>query len=132
MGTRTTATELSAALRSVADFVEANPDLDWSYVNADVTAITLRPEGIAAAAAVPGGWEKKAYDNPRTGTGNFEIRREFGPVLFKIIAPREEVCERKVVGVETVEVPDPDAPKVVVEREVVEWECRPLLTEAKA
>jgi hypothetical protein len=40
------------------------------------------------------------------------------------------VCERRVVGVETVEIPDPQAPMVKQTREVVEWVCAPILGEA--
>jgi hypothetical protein len=42
-------------------------------------------------------------------------------------AVRDEVCEQVVVGTETVEVPDPAAPLVTIERDVVRWECTPLL-----
>ena len=56
------------------------------------------------------------------------VERAFaGGVKLQHQAARDEVCERRVVGVETVEVPDPDAPLVTIEREIVEWDCKPLL-----
>jgi len=62
--------------------------------------------------------------------GTMFIERHFGGgVSVQHQAPRAEVCERVVVGTETVEVPDPAAPMVEVERDVVEWRCAPLLNE---
>lgn len=65
------------------------------------------------------------------------VRRRFGTAAVEVYASRDLVCERVVVGTEEVEEYDPTAlatvPKVVVEREVVEWRCAPLLdTEAVA
>ena len=59
--------------------------------------------------------------------GWVRVRREFGTAFVEAWTPRETVCERVVTGVETVEVPDPDAPKVTVERETVEWRCGSVL-----
>lgn len=53
--------------------------------------------------------------------------RDFGAVTVSIYTYRDAVCERIVVGTETVEVPDPNAPTISVERDVVRWECRPVL-----
>lgn len=55
------------------------------------------------------------------------VTRRFGTVFVEAYAQRETVCERIEVGTETVEVPDPDAPKVTIERPVYEWRCAPLL-----
>lgn len=61
------------------------------------------------------------------------VERSFGGgVRVTYVAKREEVCTRRVVGTETVQVPDPDAPLVTVERELVEWDCEPILAEASA
>ncbi len=53
----------------------------------------------------------------------FTLRKSFGEHKVQINAVREEVCERVEVGTETVTIPDPDAPKVTVERPVYEWKC---------
>lgn len=57
-----------------------------------------------------------------------EAVRMFGPVKVRVWTARENVCSRRVVGTETVEVPDPDAPMVMIEREVYEWDCVPILS----
>jgi hypothetical protein len=61
-----------------------------------------------------------------------KVIRRFGAATVEVYALRDNVCERRVVGFETVEVPDPDAPLVTVEREVVEWACHPILSEVSA
>ena len=66
------------------------------------------------------------------------VRKRVGDVTVKMLASRDEVCERVVTGVETVTetVPDPElvaqVPLVEVNRavELVEWVCRPLLAVA--
>lgn len=56
------------------------------------------------------------------------IDRDFGHgVSVRYLADRDQVCTRRVVGTETVEVPDPDAPLVTIEQEIVEWDCAPIL-----
>lgn len=57
------------------------------------------------------------------------ISRSFGKVRLSLHASREAVCERRVIGTETVQVPDPAAPTVEVEREIIEWVCAPILPE---
>jgi hypothetical protein len=130
-----TAAQQSASLRALADFIDANPDLPWAGYIGDRHSWTLiysDPADFAAFAAKPGGWRKHAYDGS-DGGGNFELVRDFGDaVSLKIVAPRSTVCERRVVGTETVEVPDPDAPTITVEREVVEWTCGSVLAKADA
>lgn len=56
------------------------------------------------------------------------ITRSFGGgIKASYHTDREQVCTKRVVGTETVQVPDPDAPLIDVEREIVEWDCAPLL-----
>ena len=62
-----------------------------------------------------------------------DASRMFGSVLVEVLTARENVCVRRQVGVETVEVPHPsvdvpDVAMVTVERPVYEWECEPTLT----
>lgn len=129
-----TAEQQVASLRALADFIEANPSLPWDgYVGSlqDWTLIVLSAEQVAAFSATAGGWSKRAYAGSGAD-GNFELSRQFGDALaLKVVAPRSEVCERKVVGVELVEVPDPNAPTVTVEREVVEWVCGSVLARSE-
>lgn len=85
----------------------------------------------ALAVGQPKGAVEKKYDDHY-----LRLTREFGAVTLEVWATRDLVCERVVVGTETVEVPDPDAlaavPTVPVEREVVEWRCSPLLADGTA
>lgn len=117
--------EATDGLRAFADFIEANPHLPWSKTYNPAWEVYLQAaEDAAAFAASAGGWDKRpAGQNQEL----LDLHRTFGPLTLRVIIRRDEVCERQVVGTETVEVADPNAPKVTVEREVVEWKCRPLL-----
>lgn len=107
MGTRTTARDLSAGLRSLADFIDANPDLPWGQTYAPkIEVYPVTADATAEFASVAGGWQKR----PAGRNGELmDLHREFGPIVLSVIVARDQVCERKVVGVETVE------------------ECKPLL-----
>lgn len=59
--------------------------------------------------------------------GLIYMNGQVGGLHVQAYANRNSVCERVVVGTETVEVPDPNAPKVPEVVELVEWRCRPLL-----
>jgi hypothetical protein len=82
-------------------------------------------EQMAAAARALGTADKNS------GGDYFRLVRRFGPVELCIYADRDRVCERRVVGVETVDSPDPVAVKEAIaalptaprEVEIVEWVC---------
>lgn len=127
-------------LRRLRDFVANHPDLPTPYEamygqsgykihvpnHADDTAAELaRVVGVLTDGA-PLGSVTKTYGDD----GYVRVVRMFGPVPLEAWTSRDEVCERRVVGVEQVEVPDPDAPTVTVEREIVEWDCAPILAGA--
>jgi hypothetical protein len=73
------------------------------------------------AGAPIGSVEKSASDTAQT------VRRKFGPVTLAVHASRDAVCTKRVIGTEKVTVPDPTAPTVEIEREIVEWICEPIL-----
>lgn len=127
-----------AGLRALADFLEHNPDLA-EHVGNDrfLVAVSHEPDPkalmaqFARAAKAAGIPVAKSYDET---WGNVELH--FGSALsICVFAPRDAVCERIVLGTETVTktVKDPEAlkavPDVVVTEEVelVEWRCLPLL-----
>lgn len=69
-----------------------------------------------------------------------EVKKEYSSDTFymrvyltsgayvQLMADRKTVCTRKVVGTETVEEKDySKAPTITVTREIVEWECDPIL-----
>lgn len=117
--------EFARGLRELADFIEAHPDRP---VPPDIYAavhISDTDELRAAVRAI--GSADKEY------SGDFftAVRHFPGGIRYGVQAYREQVCERVVVGTETVEVPDPEAlaavPRVTQEREIVEWRCEPVL-----
>lgn len=122
-------------LRRLADLLAANPVLPLPW-NDDITPVTLftrrgtDQKAVAAAfARAVGGVVAK---RPR---GDYlDLIGRVGALRVELVADRDAVCERIVVGVETVTVPARPAveatPEQVVEREVVEWVCGPLLAAA--
>lgn len=120
----TTAAEVSAGLRAVADLLDANPDMGrligavrFSVWFAD-DAEELRRIGRAARKA--GAQVVRDYTESTAS-----VDMTFGAVTVFALADRSTVCERVKVGTEVVEVPDPAAAPVTVERDVYEWRCSP-------
>lgn len=133
--------EYIAGLRALADALEQHPELMLPYtgrLSSPMNVIPLgdeqRPQLTAWARALPGKREKQERDQ------YLDLIGAFHGLGIKVICDRDEVCERVVVGTETVTktVKDPAAlaavPEVEVteEVEVVEWRCRPLLGERDA
>ncbi len=131
-------TELASNLREFADFLDdyghdvpdVNVDVSsrvWSWTSAgDVpTAIAL-----ALRAGMKGADEvtKEYSDN------YFRLYLSFGELQYRVLCDRDEVCERTVVGTETVMEsvpPEGEWTEQAVEKDVVEWVCNPLLAAAK-
>ena len=131
-------TELANDLRDFADFLNDHgqdiPDVTvdvssrvWSWTSAgDVpTAIAL-----ALRAGMKGADEvtKEYSDN------FFRLYLSFGDLQYRVLCDREEVCERTVVGTETViesVPPEGEWTEQEVEKDVVKWVCNPLLAAAK-
>lgn len=129
------AAEQAAGLRALADLIESNPDLAehaaylrtlnvWHSFDAKVV------EAIARAGLRHGAKVQKEY-----GDTVFQLRLSWGPVTAELLSHRDKVCQRVVVGTETVtkKVKDPTALAAVPEIEVTEevekvrWDCKPLL-----
>lgn len=137
--TETKATELADGLRAVADMIEANPELAHilRYALTHLSEplddrdqmITLARIGARTTGKVTKDFTGK----------HASVRIAFGPVSVTGYIDREQVCERVVVGHETVieAGPDPDAVAALpvvereVEREIVEWRCHPLLADER-
>ena len=118
-------------LRDIADLIEGTPEIPLPCeANFDVW---FYGEDAAAQMATVRRLIGGRFDKETTGDGSYLwLRRHFGPHTLDLSTPRETVCERVVLGTETVEIPDPQAPKVSVERDVVEWVCSPLLDSEQA
>jgi hypothetical protein len=121
--------EYTDGLRALADFLDAHPDVleDVSHSGFDCGAFFDNKTRLAAFAKAVGG----QLDKGKYG-GYLEVAKRFGPHKLTGNVAEDLVCERIVVGTETVEVPDPEAPKVTIEREIVEWKCPPILNEVDA
>lgn len=120
------ARERANAFRSLADLIEAKPELAGSQYNE--FRLDVWVDGVDELARLT---RQVGGARAKVDLGSLLIvRRDFGAgVLLDLNAHRAEVCEAVVVGTETVEIPDPDVvvPMVTVERDVVEWKCSPIL-----
>lgn len=130
-------TAVVAAHRAVANLIEQHPDLALPVVHHDgMIAWNLYswscPDGVPAMVAairraVGGKWDKR---EAKTIGGNDGM--VFEREGYRITVAREQVCTRRVVGTETVTLPAVKAqPERTVEREVVEWDCQPVLAESE-
>ena len=110
-------TEYAHALRAIAEWYEAHPDMPVPPKEIGVYGVTeTREEAarIALALAPCQKWHGGEF---------FRLTREFGGVILKFVFMREAVCTRRVVRTEEV-------PEQVIEahvREIIEWECEPSL-----
>lgn len=124
-GTPVEPATLAQTMRKYADWLEENPDADQTSLLCDdgpgryyVLHYAYGSTIAEIAKALGGHWEKSVDD------GYFNLTREILPgVTYRIYTSRNAVCEAVKVGTEIVEVPDPDAPKITVERDVIEWRC---------
>lgn len=129
--------EYIAGLRALADLLERNPDLDlptygkWSW--SPIRVVITRDDGqrqrdqlAAWARALPG--EKTKAPAGQDGE-MLTLAGRLRGIWIDVLADRDEVCERVVIGTHEVtkEIPDPDAPTVTVTEivEDVRWECKP-------
>ncbi|OLE27951.1 MAG: hypothetical protein AUG44_08665 [Actinobacteria bacterium 13_1_20CM_3_71_11] len=129
-------------LEKLAAMIRENPDLadELTYTLENLLVPLIgdeqKPMMAKFARAAARGRIKHEKD---ASNSFFELKLWFGPVKLQVSADREQVCERVVVGTETVtkKVKDPDALAAVPEVEVtetveqVEWRCVPLLASTK-
>jgi len=125
-----------AGFRRAAELLELHPEIAKPYVTDDGE---LRwhlyawecPNGVPAMVAkirraVRGKWTKRET-NPYYGEPEMIFERKG----YSITVKREAVCTRRVVGTETVTLPAVKAlPERTEVREVVEWDCEPVLARA--
>lgn len=126
--------DMIEGLRQLADWRHAHPEIPgvmsgafWVVAHWQIDPIV--PADIVRAitdGAPVGAVTKKVGKGEIENTMFFE-RRFPGGVRIQYQADRERVCVRRVIGTEQVEVPDPDAPAVTIDREIVQWDCAPIL-----
>jgi hypothetical protein len=123
----------AAGLRKLADLVEAHPELDATYLDDVSTFYAWTKED--AAKAIRAGLEFGAKVTKVPFGDSFQTKLSWGCFSASVLGSRAQVCERVVVGTETVRktVKDPAAlaavPDIEVTEEVeqVEWRCHPVL-----
>lgn len=121
------ANEEATRLRELADFVEAHPDFplrlegraEWSQI---YIGCTDAAEMVANRRVIGGSWAKQVTDT------TFFLDGKLGLSHIRLYTARDAVCERVVTGTEIKLVPDPDAPKIEKEVEIVEWICPDNIT----
>ena len=101
----------------------------WSWENHDDTKIPVIIGKAMRAGVHDGADIKKDYSDNYFRcylTWGFEEPK----VTWKIVSARDDVCTKKIVGVQTVTkmvAPEGEWTEQEVEEEIVEWECHSLL-----
>ena len=131
----TNRTEYIDRLRKMADLLEATPDL--VLPNIEQGSIRFWCNGAAETAAtaklLPTGWEKNDPNASGYDADYYRLTGEWEGSEIVVVALRNAVCERVIVGTETSTVPAVEAtPETVEERPVYEFKCEPLLAKAVA
>ena len=109
--------EYARGLRALADVVE-RADVELGISPAPINIYCFTADEMAEKVRAIGGTFVK-----RSDSNYLTLLRDVGGIGIDVFASHERVCERVVVGTETVEITDPEAPKVSVTREVFEWKC---------
>lgn len=129
---------LIIGLHELADLMEANPELPppsridtdgikWEIFDHNKETlpalIAALPRPVAKDLAWLDSWSRFTASLP-SGM----------PLVAEV--PRAEVCTRRVVGKETVVIPATPAkeavPEMIVERDIVEWDCGSVLADGQA
>lgn len=126
-----------AGWRALLDLLERNLDLPLPVddkVMFTFWGTDARSELANAARQIPVRLNKRVYGGPNDDQ-YFELSGKLNGLPIRLVADRESVCTRRVVGTREVTetVPDPEklakVPEITRSRteEIVEWDCGPLL-----
>jgi hypothetical protein len=126
-------------LRVLASVLEAHPEtpLPWDGSGTEINFMFLSGGGqrermAATARALPCTWRKSVWGGEDGESAYFDLTGELAGLKIKLIAYRESVCRRVVVGTEDREVQEivkPAETRTVVKPvEIVEWDCGSLLS----
>ena len=112
------------ALRELADLIEGLPEgSKTAHIDPNVGFVCNNTDEMMQMRRLIGGEFKKVV----TGSYfNLDRRLPCGSQV-SIFASRGDVCHRVVTGTEMVLDYDTNAPKILVEREIVEWICPEVL-----
>jgi hypothetical protein len=139
--------EIKADMDELVAWILKNPEIEGSYYSNSFniqTSIFDENEGNWRSLTAPeiavrvralskdqpiGSVKKDAYGNAMT----YKLWMPNNRVSIELCVMRETVCVQKVVGQETVEEKDySQIPTRTVTRDIVEWECIPLLAQAES
>lgn len=117
-----------AGLIDLAAWRTKHPEISGGHLG-DTFVIHRTTDHAAIVRAITDGARIGEVEKYEVNNGEtIHVTRRFaGDVKIVFAAKRDQVCTRRVTGTETVQVRDPDAPLITVEREIVEWVCAPIL-----
>ena len=115
-GENRTNAEYAAGLRAIADWYEAHPEVPQPHDCLKVFTGHTKEDANVIARAL--GKSEKRYSS-----GLLYLGRDFGGERLEFCFDQSRVCEARVVRVE--QVPERIIPAHT--REVVEWDCAPIL-----
>lgn len=135
------ASELAGDLHSLADLIYLHGDDLPDRMNFTIQSFLYSwrgkeqvPEVLAStmrAGLRVGAEVGKVYDDDRF---RLNVKMPNGTITYQVSAERDQVCTKRVTGTEMVEKevpPEGEWVKKMVEQEVVEWDCHPLLAVTK-
>jgi len=135
------ARQQAAGLRALADMIEVHPELAHNFSHtfgySGINAHPQREDVAAELADIARIALRSGAKVTKDISEKFHnLVLDFGAVKVDVLAYREQVCERVVVGTReiTEEIPDPDqlaaVPTVTQTRteDIVKWRCTPLLS----
>lgn len=123
--------EIAAGYRQLADLIEQVPQFGDEISDTETIMVYVYEDAAARLAAlaraIPGRVEKHADESWFGFTFDIDGGRK-----IQVYSSRSAVCERVVVGTETietqVEIEPAKTETKLIEREIVEWRCEPLLS----
>jgi hypothetical protein len=113
-------------LRQLADLLEDHPEAKLPF-SVTVYDTSYDPDHDAAVAHLRG--KAKLFggrwDKEPSGETFALVRKLGGLVTYRLSAPREAICEKRVVGTRMVTRPitAPPVPTETVREDIVEWDC---------
>lgn len=117
-----TASEYATALRAVADFFDTHPDCPVPTDPSISCSVSDTKEEAVRLARLLMPCDKE------WGPMLFSLIKNVGGIPLKFLFWRSAVCTRRVVG--TREIPRREVEAHT--EEIVEWDCEPILQDAKA
>jgi hypothetical protein len=110
----------TAGLRQLANWYDAHPEIPLPGL--EHTNYTVDSKEHAAALAKALGTFEKQYSE-----WSLTVVKMFGNIEARFVFTREQVCTKKVVGVETIPAKFIEAYTIEAQtKEIVEWECHAL------